>query len=186
MESKHIKSVKRPYRCSGKNKPLGFMLINNQHNDKLAVAHTFFASRGMLNDGPSSIADLLGIPSGMYPKPSVSDLNLAHSQYGPPLTQAHVSPILIPIKHPLTILRLVQRSGLRRHMVRITSFFSSPLLTKISATYALRPVFTCTKDPTTQPPSPHAPVPFQGLEPQLANAKYCQPPAGNYIEDIHI
>jgi hypothetical protein len=62
-ESKHIKAVKRPYRRSGKNKPMGFMLVNNQRNDKISAAHTFFASRGMLNDGPSSAADLLGILS---------------------------------------------------------------------------------------------------------------------------
>ena len=149
-ESKHIKAVKRPYRRSGKNKPMGFMLVNNQRNHKLTAAHTFFASRGMLNDdGPSSVADLLGIHSGMYPKPSVSDLSLAHSQYGPPWTHTHVLPIPIPIKHPLMILRLVQRSGSQRRMVRITSFFSSLFLTKISTTYAPRPVFTCTKDPTT-------------------------------------
>ncbi|KAF8271284.1 hypothetical protein EI94DRAFT_1568766, partial [Lactarius quietus] len=38
-ESKHIKAIKRPYRRSGRNKPLGQMLITNQHIDKLAAAH---------------------------------------------------------------------------------------------------------------------------------------------------
>ena len=43
-ESKHIKAVKRPYRQSGKNKPMGQILVTNQRIDKLAAAHTHFTS----------------------------------------------------------------------------------------------------------------------------------------------
>ena len=61
-ESKHIKAVKRPYRHSGKNKPLGQMLITNQRIDKLTAARTHFTSLNMLNGSLSSVADaLLGI-----------------------------------------------------------------------------------------------------------------------------
>lgn len=43
-ESKHIKTVKKPYRRSSRNKPLGQMLITNQRNDKLAAARADFVS----------------------------------------------------------------------------------------------------------------------------------------------
>ena len=39
------------------------MLITNQRIDKLAAAHTFFNSRGMLTNYPGSTVDLLGILS---------------------------------------------------------------------------------------------------------------------------
>ncbi|KAF8961217.1 hypothetical protein BDZ97DRAFT_1664537, partial [Flammula alnicola] len=51
-ESKHIKAVKKPYRRSSRNKPLGQMLVTNQRNDKLAAARVDFKARGML-DGPN-------------------------------------------------------------------------------------------------------------------------------------
>lgn len=57
-ESKHIKAVKRPYRRSNRNKPLGQMLTTNQRIDKIAAARADFKSRGMLN-GPSSMDGLL-------------------------------------------------------------------------------------------------------------------------------
>lgn len=47
-ENKHIKAVKKPYRRSNRNKPLGQMLITNQRLDKLAAARVNFSSRGML------------------------------------------------------------------------------------------------------------------------------------------
>ena len=62
-ELRHIKAVKRPYCCSGKNKLLGQMLITNQRIDKLAAAHTFFNSRGMLTNYPGTAVNLLGILS---------------------------------------------------------------------------------------------------------------------------
>ena len=62
-ELRHIKAVKRPYHCSGKNKLLGQMLITNQRIDKLAAAHTFFNSRGMLTNYPGTAVNLLGILS---------------------------------------------------------------------------------------------------------------------------
>ena len=51
-ESKHIKAVKKPYRRSSRNKPLGQMLITNQRIDKIAAARVDFEARGML-DGPN-------------------------------------------------------------------------------------------------------------------------------------
>jgi hypothetical protein len=73
-KSKHIKAVNRPYCHSGKNKPLGQMLITNQCNDKLAAARTHFTSQGMLNGSPSSMANaLLGIFSSGH-NPQVDDI----------------------------------------------------------------------------------------------------------------
>ncbi|KAJ3505225.1 hypothetical protein NLJ89_g7528 [Agrocybe chaxingu] len=57
-ESKHVKAVKKPYRRSSRNKPLGQMLVTNQRVDKIAAARTDFTARGMLN-GASSTANLL-------------------------------------------------------------------------------------------------------------------------------
>jgi hypothetical protein len=73
-ESKHIKAVKRPYRRSGKNKPLGQMLITNQRVDKLAGARTFLTSQGSLNSGPSSTADLLGLRSSQRHEPQANSV----------------------------------------------------------------------------------------------------------------
>lgn len=47
-ESKHIKSVKEPWRRSNRCNALGQMLITNQRLDKLAAARINFESRGML------------------------------------------------------------------------------------------------------------------------------------------
>ena len=67
-ESKHIKAIKRPYRRSGRNKPLGQMIITNQRIDKLAAAHTYFTSRGMLDGSPTSATNaLLGLFSNQTP-----------------------------------------------------------------------------------------------------------------------
>jgi hypothetical protein len=51
-ESKHIKAVKKPYRRSSRNNPLGQMLVTNQRLDKIAAARINFTSRGMLS-GPN-------------------------------------------------------------------------------------------------------------------------------------
>ncbi|KAF8237101.1 hypothetical protein L208DRAFT_1113340, partial [Tricholoma matsutake] len=48
IKSKHIRAVKRPYRCSSHNKPLGQMLLTNQHIDKLAAAWADFTSHHMM------------------------------------------------------------------------------------------------------------------------------------------
>ncbi|KAF7303447.1 hypothetical protein MIND_00573500 [Mycena indigotica] len=45
-ESKHIRAVKRPYRCSNRNKPLGQMLLSNQRLDE---PRADFTARGMLS-----------------------------------------------------------------------------------------------------------------------------------------
>lgn len=47
-ENKHIKAVKKPYRRSNRNQPLGQMLVTNQRLDKLAAARVDFNARGML------------------------------------------------------------------------------------------------------------------------------------------
>ncbi|KAI5984105.1 hypothetical protein EDC04DRAFT_3005940 [Pisolithus marmoratus] len=47
-ESKHIKAVKQPWRCSNCFEALGQMLITNQHLDKLAAAQVNFESHSML------------------------------------------------------------------------------------------------------------------------------------------
>lgn len=48
MESKNIKAIKEPWRCSGRYKALGQMLLTNQHLDKLAASQVDFHFRGML------------------------------------------------------------------------------------------------------------------------------------------
>ncbi|KAF8257450.1 hypothetical protein EI94DRAFT_1774442 [Lactarius quietus] len=53
-ESKHKTAVKDAFHQSNQNKPMGQMLVTNQHIDKLAAACIDFASRGML-DGPSVV-----------------------------------------------------------------------------------------------------------------------------------
>jgi len=47
-ESKHIKAVKEPWRCSSGFEALSQMLLTNQCLDKLAAAHVDFSSHGML------------------------------------------------------------------------------------------------------------------------------------------
>src|SRR5258708_32837454 len=48
-ESKHIKAIKEPWRCSGHHEALGQMLLTNQWLDKLAVSHVDFRDQGMLD-----------------------------------------------------------------------------------------------------------------------------------------
>lgn len=80
-ESKHIIAVKKPWRRSSRNHPLGEMLKTNERLDKLAAARVDFQSRGMLSgsvltntfieppdDGlPSAIEPDDGIPSDSGP-----------------------------------------------------------------------------------------------------------------------
>jgi hypothetical protein len=47
-ESKHIKAVKEPWRCSSCFDALSQMLLTNQWLDKLAASRVDFANRGML------------------------------------------------------------------------------------------------------------------------------------------
>ncbi|CDO72712.1 hypothetical protein BN946_scf184985.g132 [Trametes cinnabarina] len=51
MEAKHIVVVKRPYRRSSRNQPLGQIIQINQRLDKLAALEVDFTARGMLQ-GP--------------------------------------------------------------------------------------------------------------------------------------
>ena len=48
-ESKHIKAVKEPWRCSSRFEALGQILVTNQQLDKLAAACVNFQARGMLS-----------------------------------------------------------------------------------------------------------------------------------------
>ena len=47
-ELKHVKAVKKPWRCSSKFQALGQMLLTNQCNDKLVASRVDFNSCGML------------------------------------------------------------------------------------------------------------------------------------------
>ncbi|KAG1745005.1 uncharacterized protein EDB91DRAFT_1026783, partial [Suillus paluster] len=47
-ESKHIKVVKKPWRCSSKHKALSQMLLTNQRLDKIAAARVDSQVHGML------------------------------------------------------------------------------------------------------------------------------------------
>ena len=46
-ESKHIRSIKEPWRRSNRNMALGQMLVTNQRLDQLAAARADFSNRGM-------------------------------------------------------------------------------------------------------------------------------------------
>lgn len=84
-ESKHIKAVKRPYRRSSRNKPLGQMLVTNQRIDKLAAAQVDFSERGML-DGSSLTGTLLEVALSRFsdnPIPSPPD-PISPLNSGPP------------------------------------------------------------------------------------------------------
>ena len=62
-ESRHITAVKKPWRRSNRNEPLGQMLLTNQRLDKLAASRVDFFTCGML-DGPLLTS---GLPIGMGP-----------------------------------------------------------------------------------------------------------------------
>ena len=49
MESKHIKAIKEPWRCSSHYKVLRQMLLTNQCLDKLAASRVDFIAHGMLS-----------------------------------------------------------------------------------------------------------------------------------------
>ncbi|TFK59591.1 hypothetical protein BDN72DRAFT_905705 [Pluteus cervinus] len=68
-ENKHIKAVKRPYRRSGKFKPLGYMLVTNQRIDKIATARTYYTSKGLMNGPGIPLHLLAGIPVPPPPPP---------------------------------------------------------------------------------------------------------------------
>jgi hypothetical protein len=53
-ESRHISTVKRPWRRSNRYNALGQMLITNQRSDKLAAMRSDFVARGMLPGGYES------------------------------------------------------------------------------------------------------------------------------------
>ncbi|KAG1866432.1 hypothetical protein C8R48DRAFT_747650 [Suillus tomentosus] len=67
-ESKHIKAIKEPWRCSSQYKALGQMLLTNQCLDKLAASQVDFCFHGMLAEGRKwaqsvpALANELNIP----------------------------------------------------------------------------------------------------------------------------
>jgi hypothetical protein len=75
-ESKHIKAVKKPYRRSSRNKPLGQMLVTNQRLDKIAAARIDFTSRGLLS-GPN-------LSSGFLAKLTTNHVDIDIPQPAPP------------------------------------------------------------------------------------------------------
>ncbi|KAG6823993.1 hypothetical protein H0H92_008355, partial [Tricholoma furcatifolium] len=88
-ESKHIQAVKRPYRRSNKNQPLGQMLITNQRLNKLAAARIDFLRRGMLNG------------SGLPPQLNFWDDDEDHDPLPFPITGRHEPPPPPPLLEPL-------------------------------------------------------------------------------------
>ncbi|KAH7919985.1 hypothetical protein BV22DRAFT_1107896 [Leucogyrophana mollusca] len=60
-ESKHIKAVKEPWRCSNRYNTLRQMLLTNQRLDKIAALQVDFAARGML-DGPYDTHSVADVP----------------------------------------------------------------------------------------------------------------------------
>ena len=55
-ENKHIKAVKKPWRCSSHYKGLKQMLLMNQSLDKLSASHVHFKVNGMVNSDCFSYA----------------------------------------------------------------------------------------------------------------------------------
>ncbi len=89
-ESMHIRAVKRPYRRSGRNQPLGQILITNQRIDKLAAAQRHFPMQGMLNNDPRSSANALNTNVGM-PNGAVGERERHDSQVDDPDVVAEIS-----------------------------------------------------------------------------------------------
>ncbi|KDQ49953.1 hypothetical protein JAAARDRAFT_712709 [Jaapia argillacea MUCL 33604] len=73
-ESKHIPAVKKPWRRSNRNNPLGEMICTNIRLGKLAAARVEFRRRGMLESG-SGLAEESGITEavGMMDRPLGED-----------------------------------------------------------------------------------------------------------------
>jgi len=95
MESKHIKAVKEPWRCSSRFEALSQMLLTNQRLDKLAAARVDFATCGMLaGTCLSSIWDQILVLHSMcfcYLISYVSrDLQEAHSDSDPDQSPLHI------------------------------------------------------------------------------------------------
>ncbi|KAG2088366.1 uncharacterized protein F5147DRAFT_748442 [Suillus discolor] len=57
-ESKHIKAVKKPWRCSSRHLPLGQMLLINQRLNKLAAFKSHLAAHRFLNPASLEPADI--------------------------------------------------------------------------------------------------------------------------------
>ncbi|KAJ7048803.1 hypothetical protein C8F01DRAFT_1266589 [Mycena amicta] len=79
-ESKHIKAIKKPYRRSNRNKPLGQMLLTNQRLDKLAAARADFTAHGMM--AGTLFAQPLMPPVGEQPPVPTDDGNEDHDDDG--------------------------------------------------------------------------------------------------------
>jgi len=101
-ESKHITAVKKPWRRSNRNHPLGQMLVINQRLDKLAAARVDFTARGLL-DGSLSEDLLLEIPEDGDPEGVDEDQEAVAS----PRVLNHVSLAVVPGVHPFKTVKTV-------------------------------------------------------------------------------
>ncbi|KAJ7917317.1 hypothetical protein B0H13DRAFT_2443415 [Mycena leptocephala] len=62
-ESKHIKAVKEPWRCSSRYQALGQMLTINQRLDKLAASRVDFVDRGMVPGSAGRVPRPVPVPA---------------------------------------------------------------------------------------------------------------------------
>lgn len=98
-ENKHIKAVKKPYRRSNRNQPLGQMLVTNQRLDKLAAARVDFTARGMLRgtglplyllgDGAEDIDFFEATPQPPPPLPD-DDERMDYGAVEEPMSQSEI------------------------------------------------------------------------------------------------
>jgi hypothetical protein len=80
-ESKHIKAVKEPWRCSSRYKALKQMLVTNSRLDKLASAGRVFFQQGMMDGTTSSYTAM--ILRGESPQPMTMQENDDDDDNGP-------------------------------------------------------------------------------------------------------
>ncbi|KAF5365298.1 hypothetical protein D9758_005472 [Tetrapyrgos nigripes] len=77
-ESKHIAAVKRPWRRSSRNQPLGQMLLTNQRLDKLSAYRVDTEACGMLQPRNSA-----ALPPPPPPPPSEAEVDAIENEAGP-------------------------------------------------------------------------------------------------------
>jgi hypothetical protein len=139
-ESRHITAVKKPWRRSNRNEPLGQILLTNQRLDKLAMSRTDFEARGML-DGPLLTSGIHIEPPHVPPEPprdarvdlgsednsgdaeavegitSMGDVKLAQS-VGELISEHHINTLLtepmLARRYPRTLDRLADYIGQAR------------------------------------------------------------------------
>ncbi|KAI6039388.1 hypothetical protein EDC04DRAFT_3090248 [Pisolithus marmoratus] len=94
-ESKHIKAVKKPWRCSNHFKVLGQMLITNECLDKLAVAQVDFENCHMLQGSVLSAAIQDAELHGSVGNSSDEDSGSEGSGAGDHESETHNSPCVL-------------------------------------------------------------------------------------------